>query len=861
MEHTSLNRIIKNIKFCFDCFSIVLGIACFLLVCLPICGRYLPICESIYVLAGFIGIGYITYAVGLLTCARVTFDYKLVHGNFLLKVIAVVLLTPFVLNLLISFIPTYTFLQIGGGKELTQGDGNVFWGQARSIFYHFVDPGNQHMASNGAGQFWSALIAMLGIFLLNGVLISSITGAIDRRKERWIKGELRYSKRHLGSFAVVIGANEVAPSVICNLLTKPQAGCINNKCEADNHYVILQTNREAQQVREELLSHLSKDELQRVIIYNALRDSRTELEDLHLAACTEIYVLGESTMGQDGETYHDAMNMRCVNLMARILQKKKTKGCHRKVCKVMFEYQTTYSIFQFSDISQEIKDTLIFIPFNRYDSWARRVMVEGYAYSDCKHNEEKAKITYTPLDGEGIHSDSDEHVHLVIVGMSKMGIAMGVQAMLQAHYVNYAKAEQKNNTEKKNRTRTRITFIDTNADKERDFFMGRYKNLFDLTRHRYVDASLYHGETNPLDDTTLPPWIDPMVLSTKWHHLSTHGENFIDLEIEFIKGELESEGVRKYLSHISNQDYGFVQQSKLTVAICLTQTHQAIAASLYMPISIYEKAQNIWVYQRESADIILNFKDTPDKRYQKLRPFGMLYSEYMSDRLLYLKSLLVNEAYYLGITDTSAKLKETMQNIDMADKNTYCEIRKTWKKLSIDKQFSNKYFVDSISQKIRSVGGSESDMEELVGLIINNTILARCEHNRWVVQQLILGYSPADKNIDDDFHELNEKQKNAEGMALRNQWRENVGWDDLTPIQRIEIKETDEQYAQIPHGIFDAKKKEVKEGKERIHPNICDYNHLAWVDYGAQGYDTDLNNAIPHIIKSVDHHPSMPQDT
>ena len=92
----------------------------------------------------------------------------------------------------------------------------------------------------------------------------------------------------------------------------------------------------------------------------------------------------------------------------------------------------------------------------------------------------------------------------------------------------------------------------------------------------------------------------------KWRHLSRGGQNFIDVEIEFVKGELESNGVRQYLRNISDENKDYVKESKLTVAICLTQTHQAIAASLYMPLEIYKKAQEIWVYQRESSDLVIS---------------------------------------------------------------------------------------------------------------------------------------------------------------------------------------------------------------------------------------------------------------
>jgi hypothetical protein len=122
-------------------------------------------------------------------------------------------------------------------------------------------------------------------------------------------------------------------------------------------------------------------------------------------------------------------------------------------------------------------------------------------------------------------------------------------------------------------------------------------------------------------------------------------------------------GVRSYLEQISNKKNAWVKNSKLTIAICLPKTHEAIAASLYMPIAVYDKAQEIWVYQRESADIVLNLNKTKDLRYQKLRPFGMIYGEFMSDRSLYLKALLVNGAYDLNGTieyETSSKDSNTL---------------------------------------------------------------------------------------------------------------------------------------------------------------------------------------------------------
>ena len=48
-------------------------------------------------------------------------------------------------------------------------------------------------------------------------------------------------------------------------------------------------------------------------------------------------------------------------------------------------------------------------------------------------------------------------------------------------------------------------------------------------------------------------------------------------------------------------------------------------------------------------------------------------------------------------------------------------------------------------------------------------------------------------------------------------------------------------------------KKDVKESELRMHPNICEFEHLDIVDSDAKSYDKMLNtNAIPEIILLVD---------
>lgn len=893
--------------------------------------------------AGLVGIGYLGYAAFLWFFKRVDFDWRLIDGHFLRKVIILVISMPSTITMIMTIISWCPCISTCSpeSKELVfdnnlykqniehqtnkikteeticindsvfisnfssyytsdidktlpdsiktkQEDPPVFW----TVYYHFIDPGNQHMTTSKNGRGWSALIAILGVFLLNGLLVSSIVGWIDSRKDKWKSGSIKYKLRHLGKnkFAVVIGANEIAASVIQNLLTPKEKGKLNFYSEGDNKYVVLQTSRDVQEVRNELGARLCEEYLKKIIIYKALRDSEEELKKLHIEHATEVCILGETSLIDGGESYHDAINMKCLNIIADILkqaelQEKLPQNWHRKVCKVLFEYQTTYSIFLFSDIKDDINNHLVFIPFNRCDSWARRVMA-GASY--CRFADDKVKSLslnndYLPLDGDGIKKDSDAHVHFVVVGMSKMGIAMGVQALLQAHYVNYAAAEKEGNLEKMKMRRTRLTFIDTNADSERNFFIGRYQNLFNIVRHRYIDTTAGQGNTLEWND---PMWHENL----KWSHLNTTKDgqikkgNFLDVEIEFVKGELESENVRKYLSDISNGENEWVKNSKLTVAICLTQTHQAIAASLYMPISIYEKAQQVWVYQPDAEDIILNLKNTKqaDKRYKKLRAFGMVDRDYMSNRSLYLKSILVNAMY--DLSDGNKFKGFDVKDIDMGIKDKYKEIREMWKKLTIDKKFSNKYFVDTIMQKIRSIIGEPftlEDLKETINSEDNKEILARCEHNRWNVQQLLLGYSPCPKNVDLEFQSLEMNRCTDSARQKRNELRErfaqdiyNGKWADLNPFQQQKLTKADsslckngecenmelckkyakyrDEYYTTPHGIFDKVKEDYKIGENRMHANICSYDHLDVVDSGAKGFDETLNSKIPMFIEKVD---------
>lgn len=313
---------------------------------------------------GVAGLAYLGGALTMWFRRRIEFDLMLVKGSFLRRVVCLVVLLPFSM--------TFAVMLCGLGPEqmLPSADNAEEFGIFWSVFYHFIDPGNQHMTQNAAARGWTAVLAVFGIILLAGLLVSTLINWFDKRREQWYGGKIRYSAGQTGEdFAIVIGANEIVASVIRNLLAG-ESDDIDFRRERANRHVLLQT----------------------------------------------------------------------------------------------------------AGNPEELRDRLVFIPFNRYECWAQRVMVDG-SYADLTFP--GGAVSYTPLDGAcGISSDSEEFVHFIVVGMSKMGVAMGIEAAFQAHYPNFRKA------------RTRISFIASDADREMEFLKGSY--------HFLISVAAFNPEGRPV---------------------------------------------------------------------------------------------------------------------------------------------------------------------------------------------------------------------------------------------------------------------------------------------------------------------------------------------------------------------------
>lgn len=565
---------------------------------------------------------------------------------------------------------------------------DVPMGRLLQLICLFIDPGS---VTNVTPELrWFSLgVAILGLLLFTGLLISVVSNMLERRVERYREGEIAYP---LENHVVVIGFDEMVPMLVQQICSDPRYG---------NCYVLIQSVQPAAKVRSCIHTVLDVRQERRILVLHAQRNSTEELEKLCTTRAREILLIGEAN-----EYDHDSLNIDSLQKIVEIHSKK--PNCPRISVSVLFEYQTTYAAFQISDLAEEWRKQVDFHPFNFYEEWAKKLLVKR-----C-YEEGNVKVEYPALDREPITRESDRTVHLVIIGMSRMGVALGVEAAQLLHFPNFCRDR---------RLKSRITFIDATADEEMNFFRGRYRHYFDLAPSLYRDME--HSE----EVRVLPP---------NWNY--SPRTDFLDVEFEFIKGRAETPAVQKLLAKWAEDE-----SRQLSIAICLNFPPQAMAMGLYLPDVVY--ARNIPVFVRqETSSALLNLlnnrlKEEPLNRYSHVFPFGMLANSFDLDRGNTRRAQLVNYIYdYKGRYGTSPSAAPSEH-----------ELQREWNKLPVALQWSNFYCADSVDIKLRSLGFGTIPPERLTKEQIE--LMAEVEHNRWNMEKLLLGYrkpTPAEEILCQD---------------------------------------------------------------------------------------------------------------
>lgn len=645
-------------------------------------------------------------------------------------------------------------------------------GLISTVLYQFRGFGGHFYAGTAQGKAWALVIGILGTMLFSGLLIPSVLSVIRMRSDNYLWGQARYRIQH-SKYAVIIGAHEAVPELIHKILSRKGKDRIK--------YVIVQTTNTVFYYRLELQQNITKAEEFHTVLYNGGRAAAKDIEDLHIERASEVYVLGESRESDDD---HDSLNLQCIRHIANIL--KKTPRHPRMQCYVLFEHQSTFSAFQHSDLADVVRDQVEFISLNLYEMWAQNVLSQIRPIGN---------IQYQPLEGDvRIDENSDKHVHLIVVGMSRMGMAMALQAAHICHYPNFVSKG----------IRTRISFIDPNAEWEKDTFLAQYEPYFQQARWRMVNpAKLEDGK-----DAEDVEWN----IATP---IEGRDVDFLDTEWEFINGSIDTPAVREWLrKNVCNK------QAITTVAICMHKAQQSQSAAIYLPSEVYRYAVQVLIYQRTSSEIVVGLAGIGKEeslrtsmRYQKLRPFGMLSHCFAKTIVDYRLAKLVNYVYWRG-DDTKM---EHVNDPDPSNGNLPL-MESFWRQCPVTDQWSSNYNACAVATKLRFLGLDilKSPIEDIEAIFADEKtcqMLTLVEHNRWNTEKLLTGYRYLTQEEWAEFARLRES-----------------GMDYKT-------------YAKA--------KKQLRSGWEMAHLDICSMKDLEIVDQPSIEYDLTLSKAFPSIVRAL----------
>lgn len=681
---------------------------------------------------------------------------------------------------------------------------------------------------------FTVLLSLAGMFFLSSLLISTLSNMFNRRLAKINAGQVCYRFKH---HTVFIGFDCSVPDLINQLYEQfekrrsSKGGFIAKyKSILDNYrgankFVIL-TGESPEHVRQELTSNLARKIEENVYIAHGRYDSLENLKMIYCKQARQIYVIGDDNNSDDSDSKNVSVLKNLSEIINEITYLSKTDSL-QDVQKNQDENknqthtqpdvflsvrrQASFALLQRPGAEEKIFKVhykknnkkgkniqvyesnlpLAFTTLNFYQAWAQQVFA-GNLFQD-KNN----KNMYKPLDYEQITQDSDKFVHLVVVGMSSMGIAMGIEAAILGNYANYSKGKK-----------TRITFIDINGAREKNIFASRY------------DA-LYHGVNviNGLEETDIQPGVC---------------NDFTWLELQFIEGGVEAPDIRAKLVEWSNDS-----NRLLTIAICLDDPASAMAAGMYLPGELFKE-------EHVTADNVAFKRWIPILINQKVSRFNQVM-ESGKDHNIYLFGMR-DGAFDINFRDIRcAKLINYIYSIDVPQKetmsqeeiNNYIErnfldasesaFDKPWWEAGFIFRWSSRLFVDHIGTKLRMFENkniynlSWAEQIEFFSKQLTNQdnldLISKVEHNRWVIEKLAEGFQrPSSEDLEkatpcpeDSKSVLDEKKKYKKCLEKKKfVHRCIVPYDNLCAIDKEQDPKMCSRIPQILNRCFSLEKPNPK---------------------------------------------------
>ena len=407
-------------------------------------------------------------------------------------------------------------------------------------------------------------------------------------------------------------------------------------------------------------------------------------------------------------------------------------------CHLLVNTVEALRMLQTTDWNDGMRERVDVYPFSMDEVWSRQIR----------------------LDHEPVTVQSDKHVHLVILGMSEMGEMVAINAAQMAHFPNYVRNHS---------LRTRITLVDEQAISKSEVIIKRYQHLFDNSYYRIV---------KPEEPDAVKLFHKPMYEGLR--------EDFVDVEWEFVQATANDITLREKLTRWAKDEF-----QQLTIVLAHDDANRNIGETMLLPEAIGQCQVPVYVRYPYPA----TFAHSPH-----IRPFGMVNQGYDVTLPLVRLAMNVNHVYDRCYADNyeawSGQLRYAVE-IDKVARDA------SWSRLRNVKRMSSIYNAMNIPIKLRSIGLDEGEWNKFYDIPQQDIeLLAQVEHNRWSVEELILGWRPC----------------------------------------------TDEEQQAVEADID--KKEELK--RQRIHYDLCAYNELKLDKTGKPVtiYDLCLCSCLPLITKA-----------
>lgn len=353
------------------------------------------------------------------------------------------------------------------------------------------------------------------------------------------------------------------------------------------------------------------------------------------------------------------------------------------------------------------------------------------------------------LDRVPITAESNMRVHLVLFGVTGQAESLAIHAALTAHYPNYCRD---------NRLRTRITWVGDCID---DFsrFRQQYRNLLENSYRRTVVIDAEDAETT--------------LFTPKY---AGERRDFVDVEWEFVQGKSYDNILQYKLCKWADD-----KEQQLTVAFCYDDDSRNISEALALPL---KNLPSVPLLLRVNRDVSINFLRQSGS-FKQLTPFGMGDAKFNHMAEFINLAQYVNYAYCnMRSTSQSEKESGATDMIVATELPTHEELQSSWNRYvtTTAKRWSNIYNAFTLNAKMHSLGHPVETWNTLFA--ISDTAveaMAEVEHNRWSVEELILGFAPTTSE---------EHKAIMDNIELRGSMKAEFKHDDLRNYSELGTDDT-----------------------------------------------------------------------